>query len=74
VARLKVASKAATTDESAPQAWTTPMSWMARLERVFAIDLSKCRHCGGELEVIGVITDPGVIAGMLNGPGERIWH
>jgi hypothetical protein len=69
VARRKVASKVATGAESAPQSCTTPMSWMARLKRVFAIDLSKCRHCGGELQVIGAITDPGVIARILKHMG-----
>jgi hypothetical protein len=69
VARPKVASKAATDDESAPQACTTPMSWMVRLKRVFAIDLSKCPHCGGALQVIGAITDPGVIARILKHMG-----
>jgi len=41
------------------------MSWMARLKRVFAVDLSRCTHCGGQLQVIGAITVPGVIARIL---------
>jgi len=41
VARLKAVSKAPS-DEPQPSAPTTPMSWMARLNRVFAIDLSTC--------------------------------
>ena len=45
------------------------MSWMARLKRVFAIDLSRCPNCGGELRVIGAITDPGVIARILEPMG-----
>jgi uncharacterized protein with PIN domain len=45
------------------------MSWMARLKRVFAIDLSRCPHCGGELQVIAAITDPGVIARILEHVG-----
>ena len=69
MARRKVASKAATDDESAPQACTTPTSWMARLKRVLAIDVSKCRHCGGELQAIGAITDPRVIARILKHMG-----
>jgi len=42
VARPKVANKASAAAESAPDACTAPMSWMARLKRVFAIDLSRC--------------------------------
>jgi hypothetical protein len=42
---------------------------MTRLKRVFAIDLSNCLHCGGELLVIGAITDPGVIARILKHMG-----
>jgi uncharacterized protein with PIN domain len=38
---------------------------MARLKRVFAIDLKRCPHCGGELRVIAVITAPGVISRIL---------
>ena len=69
VARPKLASKASQTDESTANACTTPMSWMARLKRVFAIDLSRCPHCGGELQVIAAITDPGVIARILEHVG-----
>jgi hypothetical protein len=38
-------------------------------EAVFAIDLSRCPHCGGQLQVIGAITDPGVIARILEHMG-----
>ena len=31
---------------------TAPMTWMERLRRVFAIDLSVCPHCGGRLRVM----------------------
>jgi hypothetical protein len=50
-------------------ACTTPMSWMARLKRLFAVDLRRCPHCGGQLQVIGAITDPGVIARILKHMG-----
>jgi hypothetical protein len=46
-----------------------PMSGMARLKRVFAIDLSRSPNCGGELRVIGAITDPGGIARILERRG-----
>ena len=69
VARPRVAGNASAAAESAPDACTAPMSSMARLKRVFAIDLSRCPHCGGELRVIAAITDPGVIMRMLEHTG-----
>jgi hypothetical protein len=41
-----------------PAAPTAPMSWMERLKRVFAIDLSICPDCGGRLRVIADVTRP----------------
>ena len=41
------------------------MNWMARLKRVFDIDLSQCPNCGARLRVIGEVTDPNVIARIL---------
>ena len=77
-ARPKAASKAGGADETAANACATPMSWMARLKRVFAIDLSRCPNCGGELRVIAVITDPGVTTRILehlglDGRDFRCW-
>ena len=65
----KVASKVSANDDCASKVGSTPMSAMARLKRVFAIDLSRCPRCGGELRVIGAITDPGVIARILEHMG-----
>lgn len=50
------------------------MSWMARLKRVFAIELSRCPDCGGERQVIAVITAPRAIARILEhlGPDGRV--
>ena len=69
VAGPKAASKAGGADGTATNASTTPMSSMARLKRVFAVDLSRCPHCGGELRVIAVITEPGVISRILEHMG-----
>ncbi len=44
---------------------TAPMSWMQRLRRVFAIDLSRCPRCGATVRVIAAITDPALIARIL---------
>ena len=51
--------------EPAPSARTAPMSWMARLRRVWDIDLSRCPHCGGDVRVIATVTEPTVIARIL---------
>ena len=41
---------------------TAPLTWMERLRRVFAIDLSVCPHCGGSP---ADVTDPHVIQRIL---------
>jgi hypothetical protein len=69
VARPDAAIKASASDECASNAGSTPMSWMARLKRVFAVDLSRCPNCGGELRVIAAITEPGVIHRILEHMG-----
>ena len=69
VARLKVASKVTGNDDCASNVGVAPLGWMARLKRVFAIDLKRCPHCGGQLRVIAVITEPGVISRILEHMG-----
>ena len=34
------------------------MSWMRRLKRVSAVEIERCRRCGGRIEVIASIEDP----------------
>ena len=41
------------------------MSWMARLNRVFGIDIETCPRCGGQLHVIATVTEPKAIAQIL---------
>ena len=43
------------------------MTWVARLKRVFAIEIGSCRRCGGQLRVIASIEEPGVVERILNG-------
>jgi hypothetical protein len=38
---------------------------MQRLKRVFAIDIQRCRRCGGKLRVIASIEDPSLIERIL---------
>ena len=42
------------------------MSWMARLQHVFNIDITRCPRCQGEMRVIAVVTEHGVIAHILD--------
>ena len=42
-----------------------PMSWAQRLKRVFAIDISTCRACGGTVRVIACVEEPALIAKIL---------
>ena len=64
VARPKVVTVTGN-DECESNPSSTPMSWMARRARVFAIDSAHCPHCCGELRVIAVITEPSVISRIL---------
>jgi hypothetical protein len=41
------------------------MSWMQRLKRVFAIEIERCRRCGGRLAVIASIEDAALIERIL---------
>ncbi len=43
-----------------------PLNWAERLRRVFRVDISNCPLCGGQLRVIGDVTDPTVIQRILN--------
>jgi hypothetical protein len=44
------------------------MTWMQRLKRVSAIDIERCRRCGGKLMVIASIEDPSLIERILAHP------
>jgi hypothetical protein len=45
---------------------TAPLTWAQRLKRVFESDISLCPHCGGQLRVIGHVTDPDLIRKILD--------
>ena len=46
------------------------MTWAKRLKRVFAMDLERCRRCGGKLRVIASIEDEAVIERILDHLGR----
>ena len=50
---------------------TAPLTWMARLNRVFAIDVESCPKCGAKLHVISEVTEPIVIARILEHVKQR---
>ena len=42
-------------------------SWAKLLARVFALDITRCRTCGGRMRVLEVVSDPDAIARILHG-------
>jgi hypothetical protein len=50
---------------------TAPLTWAQRLKRVFEIDITLCPLCGGQLRVIGDITDPDLIRKILDHVNSR---
>jgi hypothetical protein len=44
-----------------PRRWT----WAELLQRVFAVDVLACPHCGGRMRVVAVIDDPPVVRRIL---------
>ena len=43
------------------------VGWAKLLARVFAVDVTVCRHCGGRMRVLEVVSDPDDIARVLHG-------
>jgi hypothetical protein len=43
------------------------IGWARLLARVFAIDVTVCRKCGGRMQVLDVVTDPDDITRLLHG-------
>ena len=42
-----------------------PLTWAEVLRRVFGVEITVSPHCGGKLRVIADVTDPDVIARVL---------
>ncbi|MBA3549123.1 MAG: transposase [Nannocystis sp.] len=43
------------------------IAWAQLLARVFAIDITRCRKCGGRMRVLEVVSDADAIARILHG-------
>ena len=41
---------------------TRRIGWAKLLARVFALDITRCRTCGGRMRVLEVVSDPDAIA------------
>ena len=52
--------------QTIPRERHAAMSWAQRLKRVFNIDIETCSACGGAVEIIACIEDPGVIKKILD--------
>ncbi len=59
-----------------PPASRARIGWAKLLARVFSIDVTVCRRCGGKLRVLAAITDADEIARILHGarPPPRPSH
>ena len=66
--KRKVSLRPEGTEKSA-RSQVTSGSWARLLKRVFAIDVSRCPRCGGELEIIAAVLDPKQIARYLKHTG-----
>jgi len=45
------------------------LTWAALLARVFQIDMEKCPHCGGKMQIVAAITEPDSARRYLEGVG-----
>ena len=43
------------------------IGWAKLLARVFALDITRCRKCGGRMRVLEVVSDADAIARILHG-------
>ena len=55
--------------ESSPTSSPRPrrFAWAKLLARVFALDITRCRKCGGRMRVLEVVSDADAIARILHG-------
>ncbi|MBM4247825.1 MAG: transposase, partial [Deltaproteobacteria bacterium] len=59
--------QASASDTHSPAPSRARIGWAKLLARVFAIDVTVCRRCGGALRVLAAITDADEIARLLHG-------
>jgi len=67
---LDLASAGAANDgDAAAKSVASPrrLGWANLLARVFAVDVTVCRKCGGRMRILDVVRDPDDIARLLHG-------
>ena len=65
-AEIKAQKEASTKDKDKDKKLVSAHLWAKLLARTFEIDVSKCKHCGGELKIISAIRNPTAIQKILN--------
>ena len=69
--QLALGLTSAANDTSTEAADVSPrprrLAWADLLARVFAIDVTVCRRCGGRMRILEVVSDPDDIARVLHG-------
>jgi len=63
--RGKGSKRRSQTEEKTSTEHRAAQTWAQRLKRVFAIDVTTCRHCAGPVRIIAAIEDPSVIESIL---------
>jgi hypothetical protein len=63
--RGKSAKRQINCDERSPVEQHAAMTWAQRLKRVFDIDITVCKECGGAVKAIASIEDPAMIKQIL---------
>ena len=65
-AEIKAQKEANAKDKDKDKKLVSGHLWAKLLARTFEIDVSKCKHCKGELKIISAIRDPTAIQKILN--------
>lgn len=58
--------RSGTGENRTPSERRAAMTWTQRLKRVFKIDVTVCKTCGGQVKIIASIEDPAVIKRILD--------
>ena len=66
---LRLAGAADDDDDDDDDAPPSRIGWAKLLARVFALDVTTCRKCGGRMRVLEVVDDPDHIAASSTAPG-----
>ncbi len=65
-------SRAADGAEVWPALRARKRRWAELLRRLYAVDIEVCPRCGGEVRIIGFVTEPSVITRILSHLASRL--